>query len=446
MYDFARSLPRRFLPACFSYIWHYKTMIMQKKLRLTAFVAIPASLLLTAWLVFRGGEEKGADLVAEVKQGTFDIRVTTTGELEAKSSENIFGPSGLRSIRIWQVKIEDIIPDGTVVDSGDYVATLDRSEISNRIKDEEAELDKLESQFARTRLDTSLELRNAREELINLEFALEEARIALEQSQFEPPATIRQAQIELDRAQRTFQQARKNYSLKLDKARATMQEVAASLSQTRRRYEQSVEVLKDFTVMAPKAGMVIYKRNWDGSKLGVGATVNAWENVVATLPDLSEMISRTYVNEIDISKVSVGQSVKVSIDAFPDKVFDGRVTEVANIGEQLRNSNAKVFEVKVLLLASDSILRPAMTTQNAILTGSLSDVIHIPADAVHAADSLSFVYMASGRRERREVITGAANENEIVIEKGLAAGEKVYLSIPENAEEFRMVRLGDRSE
>ncbi|MBE0641870.1 MAG: RND transporter, partial [Bacteroidales bacterium] len=248
---------------------------MQKKVRLTLYIVLPLLVALVVWLLLRGGDEGAADLVAEVQQGTFEIHVTTTGELEAKSSENIFGPSGLRSIRIWQVKIEDIIPDGTVVDSGDYVATLDRTEISNRIKDEETELDKLESQYARTRLDTSLELRNAREELINLEFALEEARIALEQSKYEPPATIRQAQIELDRSQRTFLQAKKNYSLKLDKARATMQEVSASLSQTRRRYEQLVEVLNDFTIRAPKAGMVIYKRNWDGSKLGVGATVSA---------------------------------------------------------------------------------------------------------------------------------------------------------------------------
>jgi len=402
-------------------------------------------LLTGSWLVFRSEGGEAADLIAEVNEGVFEIRVTTTGELEARKSENIYGPSGLRSIRIWQVKIEDIIPDGSVVDSGAYVATLDRTEISNRIKDEETELDKLESQYARTRLDTSLELRNAREELVNLAFALEEARIALEQSKYEPPATIRQVQIELDRAERTYQQARRNYSLKLDKARATMQEVSASLAQTRRRYEQLVEVLEDFTVRAPQAGMVIYKRNWDGSKLGIGATVSAWENVVATLPDLSEMISRTYVNEVDISKVKAGQPVKVSIDAFPEKVFEGKVTEVANIGEQLRNSNAKVFEVKVLLMSTDSVLRPAMTTQNAILTGAIPSAVYIPVEAVHADDSLSFVYMASGRRERREVRTGPSNENDIVIERGLEPGEQVFLSIPEGADKFRMLRLPDEA-
>lgn len=206
------------------------------------------------------------------------------------------------------------------------------------------------------------------------------------------------------------------------------------------------EVLEQFTIYAPQSGMVIYRRNWDGTKQGVGSTVSAWHNVVATLPDLSEMISRTYVNEIDISKVKAEQEAEVRIDAFPDKVFKGRVTEVANIGEQLRNSNAKVFEVKILLLSTDSVLRPAMTTQNRILTGLVPDVVHVPVEAVHTNDSISFVYMASGRAERREVVTGQMNENEIIIKEGLAKGEKVLLNVPVDPESYRWKMLDKGSE
>ena len=55
--------------------------------------------------------------------------------------------------------------------------------------------------------------------------------------------------------------------------------------------------------------------------------------MVATLPNLSKMISKTYINEIDISKVKIGQRVEIGVDAFPEKKFTGEVTEVANIGE-----------------------------------------------------------------------------------------------------------------
>ena len=66
--------------------------------------------------------------------------------------------------------------------------------------------------------------------------------------------------------------------------------------------------------------MVIYARNWNGKK-EPGARISAWDPIVAELPDLSDMISKTYVNEVDISKVRVGQEVDIKVDAFPDKKY-----------------------------------------------------------------------------------------------------------------------------
>ncbi|MFH1160624.1 MAG: efflux RND transporter periplasmic adaptor subunit [bacterium] len=386
--------------------------------------------------------DKTQEVSVAVKYGSFPIEVTTTGELIAKSSEKIYGPQGLRQVQIWQVKIQDIIPDGTVVDSGQYVASLDRTEISNRIKDEETNLEKYESQLIKTKLDTSLELRNARDELINLQYNLEEKKIALDQSKYEPPATIRQVQIDLEKGERAFDQAEKNYELRLQKAVANMQEVTASYNQAQRKLEQMQEVLQAFTVIAPKSGMVIYRRNWDGNKMGVGATVSAWDNIVAELPDLSEMISKTYVNEIDISKVKVGQSVKIGIDAFPEKKFTGKVTEVANIGEQLQGSNAKVFEVKILVNEFDSILRPAMTTKNTILTATIDSVRFISLEAVFNNDTATFVYKQDGSRViRQQIVVGLSNDNEIIVKEGLTEEDEVLLIAPEDRADLKLIML-----
>ncbi len=389
--------------------------------------------------------DKNQQITARVKKGNFPIEVTTTGELIAKSSEKIYGPQGLRQIQIWQVKIQDIIADGTVVDSGQYVATLDRTEISNKMKDEETNLEKLESQMTKTRLDTSLELRNARDELINLQYALEEKKITLEQSVYEPPATIRQVQIDLEKSQRAFEQAEKNYKLRYQKAVANMQEVSASYNQAKRKLEQMMDVLKQFTVQAPKAGMVIYKRNWDGSKMGIGATVNAWDNVVAELPDLSEMISKTYINEIDISKIKTGQQVMIGIDAFPEKKFTGKVVEVANIGEQLQNTNAKVYEVRIVVNEFDSILRPAMTTKNTILTNVIDSVLFIPIEAIFNTDSVTYVYKKDGGSvTRQQVIVGSSNDNEIIIREGLLDQDEVLLVPPEKADKIKLTPLDEK--
>lgn len=408
------------------------------------FIYLAAGLLVIAVIIYfltsRG--DKNKQLTAKVKKGTFPIEVTTTGELIAKSSEMIYGPTGLRQVQIWQVKVQDIIPDGTVVDSGQYVATLDRTEISNKIKDEETNLEKYETQLTKTRLDTSLDLRNARDELLNLKYGLEEKKIVLEQSKYEPPATIRQVQIDLEKAQRALEQAEKNYKLRYQKAVANMQEVMASYTQAQRKLEQMQTVLKQFTVTAPKSGMVIYRRNWDGNKQGIGSTLNAWENVVAELPDLSKMISKTYVNEIDISKIKVNQEVKIGIDAFPEKKFTGKVTEVANIGEQIQNSNAKVFEVKILVNEFDSILRPAMTTKNTIVTATIDNVVFIPIEAVFSNDSITFVYQKNGSgATKKQVVVGLSNENEIIIKTGIQPDEEVYLAPPENADKLKLVQL-----
>lgn len=381
-------------------------------------------------------------ILAKAKQGKFPIEVTTTGELIAKSSEKIYGPQALRQIQIWQVKIQDIIPDGTVVDSGQYIASLDRTEISNKIKDEETNLEKLESQMTKTRLDTSLELRSARDELINLTYALEEKKITLDQSKYEPPATVRQVEIDLEKSKRALEQAEKNYKLRYQKAVANMQEVSASYTQAQRKLQQMTDVLKQFNVTAPKAGMVIYRRNWDGNKMGVGATVNSWDNVVAELPDLTEMISKTYINEIDISKVKIGQTVQIGVDAFPEKKFTGKVIEVANIGEQLQNSNAKVYEVRILVNEFDSILRPAMTTKNKILTHVVDDVISIPIEALFNTDSLAFVYKKDGSTViKQQIVAGLSNDNEIIIQAGISPGDEVYLVPPEKAEKLTLERL-----
>lgn len=400
-------------------------------------MALVLVVLTAASLYFFDDDKTENNITAKVEFGNFSIDVTTSGELEAKNSENILGPVGLREVRIWQVQISDIIPEGTIVDSGQYVATLDRGEITNRLKDLESELEKLESQFIKTKLDTSMDMRAAREELINLKYALEERTITVEQSIYEPPATQRQARIELDKATRSFEQAQKNYKLKLDKANANMQEVSASYTQAQRRLEQIQEVLGGFTINAPKAGMVIYKRNWDGSKMGIGSTMSSWDNIVATLPNMSEMISKTYVNEIDISKVKVGQKVQIGVDAFPEKKYTGTVTEVANIGEQMKSSNAKVFEVKIRVHEFDSILRPAMTTKNIINTSVIPNVFSIPIECVHNSDSISFVYMAD-RKVRQQIQTGQTNENKIVVKRGLKEKDEVYLSPPEGAIKWRL--------
>lgn len=392
---------------------------------------------------FKGSEASEKQLTVPVKKGRFEINVFTTGELEAKSSVSIDGPQGLRSIGIWQVKIADLVPEGTVVEKGGYIASLDKSEIAGKIRDAENELQKIESQYTQVKLDTALQLRSARDEITNLEFAIKEKQIVVEQSEYEPPATLRQAKLDLDKGERSLKQAYKNYDLKRSQAVAKMQEVTASLNSTSNKLESLTKVLQEFTIIAPEHGMVIYQREWNGKRKTVGSTISGWDPTVATLPDLSVMISRTYVNEVDVRKVKPNQKVNITLDAFPEKKLNGKVLSVANVGEQNPKSDAKVFEVQVQILEKDTSLRPAMTTGNNIIVDVIENAIYVPLECIHhQGDSVSYVFVKKGLSiVRKEVKVGESNENHVVILEGLEPDQELLLTIPENSEEIELVAL-----
>ena len=134
--------------------------------------------------------------------------------------------------------------------------------------------------------------------------------------------------------------------------------------------------------------------------------------------------------------------VKVTLDADPSKALEGTVKQVANVGEQRPNSDAKVFEVVVNIEKPDTALRPGMTTGNEVSTQSMKDVLFVPLDALVVEEGISVVFRQDGGRViKQEVATGAMNDDEVVIVKGLEEGQTVLLSPPLNRNELEVVRL-----
>ena len=88
-----------------------------------------ALVLLAGFFIFRRTKANDStEIIAPVKKGEFKVEVETTGELEAKNSVKILGPTGVIQFQIWEVTLQKIVDEGTVVKKGDWVATLDRSE------------------------------------------------------------------------------------------------------------------------------------------------------------------------------------------------------------------------------------------------------------------------------------------------------------------------------
>ncbi|HET7551254.1 MAG TPA: HlyD family efflux transporter periplasmic adaptor subunit [Gemmatimonadaceae bacterium] len=384
-----------------------------------------------AWYIGPATSTHSGDVVVIVQRGDFSVVVTTSGELQAQKFVSVQGPSNAQQAEVYQMKISSIVPEGTLVKEGDVVAQLDRSAIAAKLAEVSLALQKAEAQYTSAQLDSALNLSQAREEIHNLELGLEEKRLAKEQSTYEAPTIRRQADIDLEKAQRALAQAKLDYKTKTGQAIAKMSEASAEVERQRNKLKVVQEVTEAFTIRAPSSGMVIYVKEWNGKKKGTGSQVTAWDPVVATLPDLTHMESVTYVNEIDVRKVAVGQSTRISLDADPSKQLTGKVISVANVGEQRPNNDAKVFEVKVAVEQADTTLRPGMTTSNAIETLTLHDVLSVPLEAVVIQDSVPYVYKVSGPRVvRQEVETGVMNDNQIVIARGLSEGDHVLLDPP----------------
>ena len=398
-----------------------------------------ALVVIILFLFIRGNRgESSTDIFVTVKRGTFRVEIETTGELEAKNSVKIQGPGALRDFRIWNVAIQDIVDEGTVVHKGDWVATLDRSEFQNRFDEKLLAMEKEQAEFTQTQLDTTLQLRQSRDDLINLRYGVEEKKIVLEQSQFEPPATIKQAEINLERSIRELKQAEENYKIKKRQNVEKMREQYTEFRKVQNEFDALQKLAQSFTILAPDDGMVIYVKGHDNKPMKAGSQINTWDPTVAILPDLTTMMSKTYVNEVDVRKVRPGQPVEIGLDAYPDKRLAGVVVRVANVGEQRPNSDAKVFQVDVEIRGSDESLRPAMTTSNRIITSVVDSALFVPLECLHShADSITYVFVRSGlNTNKQEVMVGETNANEAVVLAGLDAGDRIYLSVPSGMDDM----------
>ncbi len=407
---------------------------MKKNSLLWIAAGLLASLL--AWWAFSGEEEINRDITVSSFRANFEDVVSSSGELMAKNSEDIMGPSNMRRYGLYNIKISDLVAEGTYVQKGDFVAELDKTELSGKINELLNELDKAKSQYTQTQLDTTLELRQQRSEIEALAFDIRQKKVEIEQSIYEPPATIQRLKLDLEKLEQSLDQKRSNYIIKQKQSAAKMVEASANLAQTQNKFDALQELEKEFRISAPKQGMVIYKREWGGRKRKTGSTISPWDPGVATLPDLSEMESRTYINEVDIRKVEVGQLVEIGLDAFPEAKLSGIVTEVANMGEDRENSDSKVFEVVIAVNESDSTYRPGMTTSNRIITATLESVVQVPLEAIFSEEGRTFVYKNSGVSIiKQEVMISTSNDEFAVIEAGLAEKEEVYLTEPASAQD-----------
>jgi multidrug resistance efflux pump len=413
-----------------------------KKKKVLIFGFLILVIISTSSYFWSDSSNSNTNLTVKVNRGDFVSEVTTSGEAQSNSLKKINGPENLRKFKIRDIKIQDLIPEGTVIKEGDYVGRLDPSNVNEQIIDAKLNLETSVSKYTQQQLDTTLNLKQERNSIKDLKFNIEEVELELQQSIYEPPASIRKLEINLEKLKRDLKERDENYQIKKKQANARMVEVGTEVSKIRNKLQDLNELLKSFTIYSDSNGMLTYVKNWDGSKKKVGSTISTWDPSIANLPDLTKMESKTYANEVDIRKIKKDLKVKIGFDAFPEMQIEGIVTEVANVGEKKRGSDIKVFQVLIELKETNDNVRPGMTTSNIIITNEKKNVLSIPIEAIFSKDSISYVYAKSGFSViKKQVELGDNNNDEIIIVNGLTEKDIVYLNKPDGYKDVRITTL-----
>lgn len=251
----------------------------------------------------------------------------------------------------------------------------------------------------------------------------------------------------------------------LEVAKANLQSAQYGVSQAKASLAESVDLLDKTVIAAPISGTVTRLNVSQGETVIIG-TMNNPGSLILTVSDLSVMEAKVQVDETDVPKLALGDSAAVHIDAFPNRVFAGRVTEIGNSAiqppsQQAAGQQAAIdFDVVIRLDSTTVPLRPDLSATADIVTARRSHVLAVPiialtvkerpdttkADTTQvnqsaSANDVEGVYVVhAGKVEFQPVKVGITGQEYFEITSGISVGDTV-VSGP--YEKIRLLKNGD---
>jgi len=401
---------------------------MKKRIILLAAVVIIAGL---AYWMYRSGNVSAnvseKDLLT-VQRVDFPVLVNASGALEASQSVEV-GPPRLAR-RQGQFKIVRIIDEGTVVDEGDFLMEFDTSTISNNLVSETASFQRYQENRQQQRGNSNISLEN-------LKLQLEKARSDLDKNEEQLNAQAELAsgidveimRITLDTSRYNLDMLEKKFEYETESNQIQLQMARNQERVSRGRMDDLLDAMDLYTVRAPVAGVVIYKRNWNNEAKEVGSNVNMQE-VVMEIPDLSTMRARIQVDELDSGKIKIGQDVSITVDSVQGRSFAGKVTSIGTILKQASfDRPQKIMEIYADLTNLDvKTLRPGMSLRAQIRVGEHPQAVVIPMTSIEGRDGRSFIQVFNEQTKKadwREVRLRTNDGQTAVVESGVDAGERI---------------------
>jgi HlyD family secretion protein len=289
-----------------------------------------------------------------------------------------------------------------------------------------------------------------RDELLvqNRRFSKESAEVSLDLfKRYDFPKNAEQNLSDYVEAGRQLQRVYAQCRSRLAQAQVRLSGAQEQLYWQDKRVKDIKQNIEYCTISAQAPGLVVYgtggsadmfrsMRYRGGGSSGViaeGESVSEGQTIIS-MPDTAIMIAEIGVHETEVDKVRVGQPATIVMDAFPDSVLEGEVTEVAPLPDQQRgfmNPDLKVYKALVRIDGTHDFLKSRMSCKVQILVRQLEDTIIIPIQVVsnRAGKKVCYVITSQGHQER-VVRTGLFNDTFVEIIEGLEAGEEVMLNPP----------------
>ena len=383
--------------------------------------SIIAAVIIAAGILLVVGLDRDGDVPTAVAQrGEFTIQIVRSGVLTARRSLTVTAPSVGSKLLITR-----LIPEGTYVTRGDFLAQFDTTEFVERLESAGREL---------TATKADLDLKKAQNELRKKEL---EADVAEKDLGVRKAAGGSAADIEKARRDAELAAARYETELKVMAAEALKEEISI------RRAEELVATaernIEKLTVTAPGDGIVIHEKVWrGGQQVKVQEGDSPWPGQpIMALPDLNTQFVASDIDETDISRVSMNQPCLITLEAYPDTSFAGHISAIGNLARSKYQSRGpNVFDISVEIDDKDERFKPGMITKVEIIIEKINDEVYLPIEAVFEEEGAMLVYVKRGQAfSRREVEVGKRNDSHVVIISGLVQGEEVALVDPAEREE-----------
>jgi len=296
---------------------------------------------------------------------------------------------------------------------------------------------------------SDLELQRDKLNLTNRQFAKESAVVALALfKEYDFPKNAEQNLSDYVEAGRQLQRVYAQCRSMLAQAQVRLSTAVEQLFWQQKRVKEINQNIEYCTIKTQAPGLVVYgsggsddmyramRYRGGGMSSGIvaeGETVSEGQTIIS-MPDTATMIAEIGIHETEVDKVRTGQPATIVMDAFPDRVLEGEVVEVAPLPDQQRgfmNPDLKVYKALVRIDGTHDFLKSQMSCKVQILVEQLEDVIIVPIQVVSNRIGGKVVYvMTSQGHQERVVRTGLFNDTFVETIEGLEAGDVVMLNPP----------------